>query len=413
MQYACGTHNMLLSTIISGYDPTFTGVNIPLPTFANSVANNILKKQSEYFEQECWRKYIHYSVATNKERCQPICVALNIDQNLLKPGTDRNVDWTCDDEIGDEFQLNNDYYKKNDWDKGHMARFATSAWGETEKDAKDAGDATMFYSNSCLQHKNLNRDEWLGIEDWVKDLNDDSNGKVSSFSGPIFDEIEGVPTRTVTPLGRKPAEVPAAFFKIVGFVDKSDKLSTRAFIVLQDPDALRDARGRRKLKTFQSFQVTTAMVEKKTGLIFDESLKTSNPMKVDFALVGNADDIVNGDVPPPKGDYSQVIIAAALVNPVGKDTAGEWVSIANYSPHQVDLKGWTLSNKGRKPVVLSGLLGSGETLRLNPRKRHGGGGTVILKNYKGSMSLKDPHGNVIDIAQWDKPKEGDVTVFDP
>merc|ERR1719491_2067843 len=101
---------------MSGYDPTFTGVNIPLPTFADG--DTLLKKQSPFFDQECWRKYIHYSVATNKLRRQPIRVALNIDQKLLKPGTDRDKDWTCDNEIGDQFQLDNDYYKKNDWDKG-------------------------------------------------------------------------------------------------------------------------------------------------------------------------------------------------------------------------------------------------------------------------------------------------------
>jgi len=294
-----------------------------------------------------------------------------------------------------------------------MARFATSAWGETEKDAKDAGDATMFYSNSCLQHKNLNRDEWLGIEDWVKDLTEDGNDMVSSFSGPIYDDIEGVPARTVTPIGRIPAEVPAAFYKIVAFVDTSGNLATRAFIVLQDPYALADVRGRRKLKTFQSFQVTTAMIEKKTGLIFHESLKTSNPMTTDFALVGSGDDIVHGDVSPPKGDYSQVIIAAALINPVGKDCTSEWVSIANYSPQQVNLEGWTLSNKGRAPYALSGFLGCGDTLRLNPRKRGRDGGTVILNNSKGSMSLKDQYGNVIDVAVWDRPKEGEITMFDP
>lgn len=403
----------IISTVVtmSGYDPTFTGVNIPLPTFADG--DTLLKKQSPFFDQECWRKYIHYSVATNKLRRQPICVALNIDQKLLKLGADRDKDWTCDNEIGDQFQLDNDYYKKNDWDRGHMARFATSAWGETEKDAKDAGDATMFYSNSCLQHKNLNRDEWLGIEDWVINLTESTNYKVSSFSGPIYNDIEGVPARTVTPWGRIPAEVPAAFYKIVAFVDKSGKISTRAFIVLQDSSIIADAKGRKKLKNFQTFQVTTAMVEKKTGLIFHESLKTSNPMKTDFAPVGSGDDIVNGDVSPPKGDYSQVIIAAALINPVGKDYTSEWVSIANYSPQQVNLDGWTLSNKGRTPYNLSGFLGCGDTLRLNPRKRGRDGGTVILNNIKGSMSLKDPHGNVIDVAHWDRPGEGEVTIFDP
>mmetsp|Transcript_8311 Transcript_8311/g.9701 ORF Transcript_8311/g.9701 Transcript_8311/m.9701 type:complete len:103 (+) Transcript_8311:940-1248(+) len=102
-------------------------------------------------------------------------------------------------------------------------------------------------------------------------------------------------------------------------------------------------------------------------------------MTTDFALVGSGDDIVHGDVSPPKGDYSQVIIAAALINPVGKDCTSEWVSIANYSPQQVNLEGWTLSNKGRAPYALSGFLGCGDILCIRKIKHivKGGGQPYI------------------------------------
>ena len=292
---------------------------------------------------------------------------------------------------------------------GHMARFASSAWGETEEEAGAAGDATMYYSNACLQHKNLNRDEWLNVEDWVKDLKDDKNDKVSSFSGPIYGPFKNY----VTPDGREPGEIPVAFFKVVAYVDKQDKVSTRAFIFLQDAAALKGLGGRR-LKSHQSYQVTTTEVEYHTGLVFPEILRSSNPVGTDFppAPIGGGKDILTLPTKAPAQDYSQVFIAAALVNPRGSDSDGEWVSIANYGGKKLDLEGWKLSDGTGKPLALSGVLESGETIKINPRKRGSDGGSIVLTNTKGMIQLKDPTGINVDQASWTDAKEGLPIVFD-
>lgn len=400
--------NLHFCIIMSGYDPKFTGVDIPLPTFNSTLDAQILKKTS--FGDDAWRKYIHYSVATNKARRSPACVSLNINQKLLKPGQERDLKWMEDKEIGDEFQLNNDYYAKNDWDKGHMARFATSAWGETEEEAGKAGDATMYYSNACLQHKNLNRDEWLNVEDWVKDLEEDKNDMISTFSGPIYGPVK----RFLEPAGREPAEIPVAFFKVVAFIHKDGHLTSRAFIFLQDAEAVKGLGGRR-LKSHQSYQVTTTEVEYHTGLVFPEILKASNPIGMDFppAPIGGGGDILNFPTKSPTEDYSQVFIAAALINPKGKDSDGEWVSIANYSGKSLKLDGWKLSDGTGAPLDLSGVIPSGETLRVNPRKRERDGGAIVLSNKKGLMKLIDPSDNNVDLVSWTGSVEGVPTVFDP
>ena len=233
---------------MSGDNSKFTGIDIPLPTFSSSLDTQILKKPS--FNKECWTNYIHFSLAINKVFQYPVCVALNINQELLKPGQKRDVPWKDNEDDGGKYQLNNDYYINNNWDKGHMARFATSAWGETEEDAGRAGDDNMFYSNACLQHKNLNRDEWLGFEDWVKDLTTDDNNMISTFSGPIYGDIKTF----VTPPGRQPAEIPQAFFKKFSFI-KGGALLTRAFTYMQDKATMEGLWGRR-FKAHMSYQVT-------------------------------------------------------------------------------------------------------------------------------------------------------------
>ena len=52
----------------------------------------------------------------------------------------------------------NDDYKYNEWDKGHMAPAADFV------ESKDKLYKTFSYLNSALQHKSLNRGEWKALE---------------------------------------------------------------------------------------------------------------------------------------------------------------------------------------------------------------------------------------------------------
>jgi len=396
----------------TGYDPTFLGdayPSIPLPTFSSELNNHVLQDPS------IWLPYIHYSVATNTARRQPICVALNIDQNLKKSGTKRGG-WSEDSRISPQYQLNNDYYKNNDWDRGHMARRSTSAWGETMEEAQKASDDTMFYTNSCLQHGNLNQDEWLDVEDWVVELQDDANGKISSFSGPIYGYEDGI-MEFLKPADREAAEIPAAFYKIVTFIGKeTNAIETRAFILVQNTITLKDKLGRKTVNLW-SYQVSIKMIEEATGLKFDEILGEANPIPFKpgtnegMPPVGGPTEMINPGITPPEfDDDSQIFIAAASINPSGDERANEWVSVANYSPNTVNLDGWTLTDQIRKPLRLSGTLQSGETIKINPLKS-ADGGSLMLRNSGGVLTMKDSNSTIISRVLWGKQKDGSVKVF--
>lgn len=407
---------------LNGYDPDFIGVKIPLPGFSENLnlANDLLQKpSSEAFDSTgAWREYIHYSVATNKARRQPICVALNIDQKLTKQTT-RCDTWKVDREIGGEYQLNNNYYRNNDWDKGHMARRSTSSWGLTDEDAQVASDETMYYSNSCLQHKDLNRGEWKAIEDWIADLKDDSNDMVSTFSGPIFGHVD-VPTRFI---GSPPAEIPAAFFKVLCYLDQNKELATRAFIYLQDGESLKGKQGYTE-EDHTMYKVSTEQVEKETGLIFPEQLRTSNPIEgLTLLAPGSNDSLFSatggkstpGIGVPADRVTSGVFIAAANLNPSGRKESGrEWVSIANYGPDDIDLEGWTLDDGAEKrdPLRLSGGLASGETTLLSDLKDESGG-CIVLMNSKGKLVLKNAGGEAVSTVEWTETHDGEVSIFNP
>ena len=391
-----------------GYDPKFLADNLtlPLPGFNASLAGNVLNKPE--LEEGILANYINYTIITNKVRRSAILAALNIDQNLLK-SVRRDDNWRIDTRIGAEFQLNNDYYRRNPWDRGHLARRASTAWGQTEREAKQASDDTFFYSNASLQHENFNQDEWLALENWVFNLNLDSNGKISVFSGPIYGESP----RTITPEGRDTALIPTAFFKVVCFINKdTNELDVRAFIMFQDREALADKRGHRMID-FQRYQVTISEIEQLTGLDFDDNIYEKNPLlfneneearerlNINFfperIEVDEPEELIDAEQPRDfiADDEVSVFIAAAMVNPAGKEEEGEWVSIINLSNDSINLEGWSISDMKREPLNLTDVLDkskiilqAGEAVRIQPI-------TPVRLSNKGGV-----------IALYDKPQNG-------
>ena len=392
---------------MTGYDAKFLGSNItlPLPRFAPSLAGSVLTNPSLNGHQA---DYVNYTVITNRERRAPILAALNIDQNKLRV-VDRTDNWKIDSRIGTDFQLDNDYYFSNPWDKGHLARRATAAWGDTSRAAKRASDETFYYSNASLQHGNFNRDEWLALEDWVKDLDLDSNGKITSFSGPIYGDFG----RSITPPGRQPAIIPSAFFKVVCFVNSAtQELDVRAFMMLQDAEALANRRGRR-LFNFQNYQVTVSEIELLTGLQFDDTIYERNPLRFhENSEVGERLNIshfperIEVDVPGEvvaaddtrdffADDDVPVYIAAAMVNPSGNERTNEWVSIINLMNIEVDLDGWTLVDSKDRSLDLGTaiddsqrVLRPGQAVAVQPIA------PLMLSNAGGAISLYEKPATV-------------------
>jgi endonuclease G len=382
-----------------GYDAHFLGENfpVPLPEFSPELIASVLEKPE--LRDGFFADYVNFTVATNRTLRTPIYAALNIDQDQLKTVTRTNT-WRIDSRIGADYQLNNDYYYSNPWDRGHLARKASAAWGRTGREAKHASDDTFFFSNASLQHANFNQDEWLALEDWVKDLDIDSTNRINSISGPIF----GSHPRSITPAGRETALIPSAFFKIVSFVNQPKNLEVLAFIMPQDAEALADRKGRRMFDN-QRYQVSITEIEERTGLIFPSILPDTNPLYFNTnpeaaarLNISHFPERIEVDAPShliektnEKRDYFlddkiAVYIAAALVNPSGLEKDKEWISIINLSAKQQSLDGWTVSDTKRSSrKTLSGILEPGEAKQvrnLAPLQLGNKGGAIALYNEK-------------------------------
>jgi endonuclease G len=98
----------------------------------------------------------------------------------------------------------NDDYKYNEWDKGHMAPAADFV------ESRDKLYKTFSYLNSALQHKSLNRGEWKSLETFERLLWAEK-GKVDVEIEIIF---EPLPFRV-----EGGAAIPTAFKKHLVFKD--------------------------------------------------------------------------------------------------------------------------------------------------------------------------------------------------
>ena len=382
------------------YDENFLGLKLPLPGFTAARAADILPPSPKLPGGVA--TYPNYAVVTDKKFRAPAFAVLHIDQSLFQKTT-RKKTWQIDDRVGAEAQLNHFYYDGTDnpWDKGHMADRESAGWGATAAAAQAAADKTFYFANACLQHKNLNEDEWLALEMWVMDLKLVKNRKLTVFTGPIFADHP----RIVTPPKLPAAIVPAGFFKVVCFVNAdTGKLDVRAFIIYQDVDALLNLQGR-KTFNYTKYQVTVTEIERLTGLRFSAAVREKNPLlfhpdkaaekklnihsfpeRVD---INQPADIVHRDTRRTHvaDDTMEVYIAAALIRPSG-GAGDEWVSLANYQRQSLSLAGWKLVDRAGHELKLSGSIPAGGTVvlrgaKLRPIRLPDTGGVLTLLNAKG------------------------------
>ncbi len=402
---------------MSGFNENFlTGIRLPLPTYSRDLEEELLKNVVS-LRSGVYADYLYYTLAMNcsKEKRSPIFVACNIDQNLYKK-TKRKDNWRIDSRVGFENQLDNAYYKNNDWDRGHISRRNSAGWGTSVQEAQRGSDETFYYTNCCLQHKNYNQDEWLALEDWVHELSLDEDGKLSVFAGPVYGQND----RTVKPSGQSIALVPCAFWKIVCFRNKdSGKLDVRAFIMYQDEAAISRSDDKKKFNN-QIYQATVMEIEQTTGLIFEDSVYEANPVYYysenahadlnvihtpELIEVSSSSEIVNaGDKRQTvSDDIVDIFICAAMVDPKGADKKNEWISFANLGSEPIDLNNWTVQDKNNRSLTLTPqLLGGSSTLKPGESKVICPINPLQLGNNGGVIKLYDSNSCRIDWVNYTK-----------
>lgn len=268
---------------ISGFLSSFLdvpGLTVDLPTFSPALAPAIYSAPS--LRNATYLDYPHFTLAMSTATRAAVVVALNVDQGSLRR-TGRSG-WSTDPRLPAAAQLDNDYYAGNPYDRGHLARRAATSWGATDAEAQAASDASMTYTNAALQRDTYNQDEWLALENYVKDFEADANGRLCVFTGPVYGPPDAPSAVYVTPRGGDrrgpPALVPAAFFKLLAYATPAGTLGVSTFLMAQDAAALRDKRGAdAPAFDLRAYQVTVMEVEALTGLVFSDAIRDANPLR--------------------------------------------------------------------------------------------------------------------------------------
>ena len=246
----------------SGYDPEFVGERVDLPT-ATVADDAVLVNGSPVVN------YTHFSLALSRSRKLCRWVAWNIDGSTLpKPnspdaiGRD-DIEFTIDPRVDPGLQTDNNVYKNNRLDRGHIARRADLLWGPHDE-AVRANQDSFYLTNITPQMDNFNQSAlhgvWGRLENALLDHVDEDNSRVSVMGGPVLaDTDQSYPT----------VLVPREFWKLLIY-QVDNELRTRGFIVSQSLDGLKE------YDPFADFVVSERTVEQiadKAQVTFDGALR--------------------------------------------------------------------------------------------------------------------------------------------
>lgn len=249
-----------------GFDPTFIyGCEVLLPKLAERI-RPLTFNDGELID------HTRFSIIFNQERGFAVLTAHNFDgSSLLAAGEiERRDRFRLDPDVPSELQVdNNRGYINNAWDRGHLVRRRALHWGERSV-AERADSESFFWTNIVPQHNRLHATAWGRIEDWILSFADDSDKRISVFTGPVFTPED--PHHQNRP-DELPIRIPAGFWKILG-VKRGGELRAAAFLVWQrdfdrsDPVAFDPI--------LEQVRVTT--IEFLTGLSF-EALREADPLR--------------------------------------------------------------------------------------------------------------------------------------
>lgn len=255
---------------MEGFNDKFLGekYTIKLPSLTKDISSDALNKGQIF-------PFTHFSLVMNKTLRSAIFVASNIDKDKLRDIA-REDYWHYDERIGNANQIGNDYYKNNDWDRGHLGRRKDLCWG-TMEEAKKGNYDSFCFANISLQHKKFNQGIWNNLEDWVLEKlpNESIYKKLSVITGPI--NKEAMDYYGYNNNLAKGVKIPSAFWKIIFYVNKEAKLKSVGFIMNQTKYFTKAIN--RDMELLKPYQVNLKFIANEVGLAFEDYLYDSDVLR--------------------------------------------------------------------------------------------------------------------------------------
>jgi endonuclease G, mitochondrial len=250
-----------------GFDPEFlSGQTLAVPQPAST---QIAADYAPTRSGAVVRNYMHFSLAMSASRHFARWVAWNIDGGSIKKLSRKGIPFIIDPAYEPDQQVDDDLYRDNRLDRGHIARRADLLWGGLP-DAEQANVDSFFFTNITPQLDDFNQESkggvWGRLEDAIFTDAEVDDLRLTVMGGPIF-KSNDLPYRNLF--------VPRSFWKIIAFVE-SGLLTAKAFVLTQDDlEAKLESLG---LEEFKVFQVSIQELGKSASLDFG-ILQAADTMK--------------------------------------------------------------------------------------------------------------------------------------
>ena len=261
-----------------GYDPNFLSHSIPLPKDEDRKVHQakLLGKNSTEL------KYTHFSVVFDSKRRFARFTAVNIHGAKLVKNSGVDTSWRRDGRIDVDIQPDDNFYKKSIaeekmyFQRGHLVRRVDPSWG-TAAESKQAVFDTFHFTNAAPHQQSFNNTIWGDLEDYLLVKADQTEKKMTVFSGPLFRPSDPTTYGIHRPGG--PYTVPDEYWKVAVIQKSSNSIAAAAFLVRHGSllDALDEEAVFTGLAPYTPFelvekgiQTTIEFVEEETGLSFGD-----------------------------------------------------------------------------------------------------------------------------------------------
>jgi len=255
-----------VDTVRPGYDAAFLGEKrrVALPAVKGSAA--VLR-------------YLHFTVVMNPGRKLAHYTAYNMDGTRFVD-VPREDSWAADPLLPTSLQIDMPLLRRTEFDRGHLMSRANVSWGE-EREASIATRQAFFWTNIAPQHRRLNQQWWLALEEWERRAAVKC-GRATGFSGPIFsgedETFGGQVTLEDGLVAYDTFRMPRAYWKVVVTAAPRGKLALAACLMNQFA-MLESGVGKRI--DIGDYRVTLKHLEEVAGLRFDASLHGAAALNVE------------------------------------------------------------------------------------------------------------------------------------
>jgi endonuclease G, mitochondrial len=238
-----------------GYAENFLRESIAMPTAATDEVKNDLLAVSGLTVI----KYMHFSLSMSRSRRFARWVAWNIDGGSLRSLSRKGIQFKQDPRLPSNAQVDNDLYKNNPLDRGHIARRADLLWGSLSE-AKKANTDSFFYTNITPQHEAFNQSSangiWGALEDAIFADVDVEDLRVTVMGGPIFADSDPI---------YRGIQLPKQFWKTIYFRETGNpEIDVKGYVLTQ-ADLLNQIEVL-ELPEFSVYEVPIAKIGEMTGL---------------------------------------------------------------------------------------------------------------------------------------------------